>query len=566
MYSRHPAWRNDVDAMIKQPFRWCIAGILTVLIVNGAYAHSLSMASKPDTLAKAALGSVPGTAVVGKWDGSKATYGTAYKDTTGSVKPFADHEQPLFEIGSISKVFTGLLLAQAVECGDLRLDDTLGKLLNGKVKLSPPVAAITLRDLVTHSSCLPRLPDDFAGQSRIKLYRDYERRGLWDALAKLKLENPPPCEADYSNFGFAVLGELLAERYNKPWELLVRERITKPLGMDDTQQQLGEKATRLVEGYSGSDPAIPWEMRAFAGAGGLRSTAADMLGFGRAILAGKGGPLGAAAQRLVTPLGTIRGDQIGYAVRILGPENKRIFFHEGITGGYRSLWMVAPDSNEALVVLASNNKAPVSNVAQAIEVSRYSVGSESVPIDPRKLSRYVGVFRVDNKKAFTFVMQDNTLYGRVTGQVFRALTPNAENTFVLAAVGAKFTFSSEGDAVTKVTLNQAGRVTTARRTDETVPGKARLTSSALEAYIGEYHEAGNSKPHLKFDVQAEGGLLAVKLNDQKRLLVFPVADHPDRFAYDTVKAELQFERDAGGKVVALVLHQNTVRRAIKLAE
>src|SRR6185369_5119291 len=155
-----------------------------------------------------------------------------------------------------------------------------------------PVAAIKLRDLVTHSSCLPRLPGDFAGKSRIKLYRDYDRDSLWNALAKLKLENPPPCEADYSNFGFAVLSELLAERYNKPWELLVRERITGPLGMDDTQQHLGDKATRLTEGHSGSDSALPWEMRAFAGAGGLRSTAADMLKFSSAILAGREGPLG----------------------------------------------------------------------------------------------------------------------------------------------------------------------------------------------------------------------------------------------------------------------------------
>lgn len=524
------------------------------------------MTSKPDTLAKAALGNVPGTAVVGKWDGSKATYGTAYQGITGSVKPLADHEQPIFEIGSISKVFTGLLLAQAVERGDLRLDDTLGKLLDGRVKLSQPVAGITLRDVVTHSSCLPRLPDGFAGQSRTRFYREYERPDLWDALAKLKLEHTPPCEADYSNFGFAVLGELLAERYDKPWELLVRERITKPLGMDDTQQHLRGKATRLTEGFSGSDSALPWEMRAFAGAGGLRSTAADMLKFSRAILAGKEGPLGAAAQRLVTPLGTIQGHQIGYGVRILGPESKRTFYHEGLTGGYRSLWVVAPDSNEALVVLVSNNKAPVSSVAHAIEVSRYSVGSEVVPIEAGKLRDYAGVFRVDRKKAYTFVLQDNTLYSRVTGQAFRALTHNGKNTFTLPAVGAKFTFSREGDAITTVTLSQGGRVTTARRTAEAVPGKARLASNDLDDYIGNYQGAGNSNSPLKFDVQAESGQLAVKLNDQKRFPVFPVTGHPDRFAYDTVKAELQFERNADGKVVALVLHQNRPRRAMKLVE
>jgi CubicO group peptidase (beta-lactamase class C family) len=524
------------------------------------------MSSKPDALAKAALGNVYGTAVVGEWDSRRATYGAAYQDTTVPVKPVSDHEQPIFEIGSISKVFTGLLLAQAVEHGDLRLEDTLGRLLSGKAKLSGPVATITLRNLVTHSSCLPRLPNDSAGESHLKLYRDYERGHLWDALEKLKMENSPPCEANYSNFGFAVLAELLAEHYEKPWENLVLERITKPLGMNDTQQHLVGKAARLADGHSGSDSALPWEMKAFAGAGGLRSTAADMLKFSRAILAGKEGPMGAAAERLVMPLGIIEGHQIGYGVRILGPESKRTFFHEGITGGYRSLWMVDPNSNVALIVLVSNNKAPVSNVAHAIEVSRYSVGSEIVAIDDDKLREYVGVFRVDSKKAYTFVVQDDVLYSRVTGQAFTALTSNAEDSFTIPAVGAKFTFSRVGDTVTTVTLSQAGRLTKALRTNEAVPGKARLTSTSLADYIGHYQETGKSKSPLKFDVQAERGQLTVKFNDQKRFPVFPVEGHPDRFAYDTVKAELQFERNASGKVIALVLNQNNPRRAIKLAE
>ena len=120
-----------------------------------------NQATEPDSLAKAALGNLRGTAVVGVLRDGKATYGIAQNNAGNSPSASTTLNQPLFEIGSISKVFTGVLLAQAVERGDLALDDNLGKLLKGKVSLSPFVSEITLRQLVTHSSSLPRMPANF---------------------------------------------------------------------------------------------------------------------------------------------------------------------------------------------------------------------------------------------------------------------------------------------------------------------------------------------------------------------------------------------------------------------
>lgn len=535
--------------------------------MNSIAAQSLSMESEPAALAKAALGSERGSAAVGVWRGGSSRFAFTPQSAVNPAASDNRQGQPLFEIGSITKVFTGLLLAQAVERGELRLDDTLGKLLNGKANLSPQVAAVTLRQLVTHSSCLPRLPADFAvGSSPANPYQYYGRDRLWTALSALKLENPPPCEAAYSNFGFAVLGELISERYGMSWDALVRERITRPLGMHDTVQYLGDKTARLAAGYAGNETASPWDMRAFAGAGALRSTAADMLIFSRAILAGKTGPLGAAAERLVTPLGKYQLGEIGYAVMIRGPKDRRTILHDGGTGGYRSLWMAALDSNEALIVLASNDKAPVETVAQAIAASRYQVSTEIVAVDAKKLAEYTGVFRIDKSTAFTFVVQDGVLYGRLTGQAFGALTPSAENTFTFPGVGAAFTFAREGGKVSAVTLNQGGGIMSASRTDEPVPREAVLPARALDAYLGHYRKKALLQSDMVFDVRYNAGQLAVKLNDQRRFPVFPVQGKPDRFAYDLVKAELQFERNAAGKVVALVLYQNGEHRAVKLAD
>ena len=162
-----------------------------------------------DAMAAAALGPLRGAAEVGVWHDGQTRFGAARNRVAES--PI----QALFEVGSISKVFTGLLLAQAVERGDMALDDTLGGLLNGSSALAPalpaPVAAITLRQLVTHTSCLPRLPADFRHNSDpANPYLRYDRPRLWQALADARLTQSPPCAGAYSNLGFAVLGELLA--------------------------------------------------------------------------------------------------------------------------------------------------------------------------------------------------------------------------------------------------------------------------------------------------------------------------------------------------------------------
>ena len=151
------------------------------------------------------------------------------------------------------------MLAQAVERGDLALDDNLGTLLQGKVTLtSPEVASITLRQLITHSSCLARVPPDFLeGQVQDNPFSTYDRRRLWAALSSLKLEGAPPCMASYSNFGMGIVGEILSERYGKPWHVLVHENITDPLGMHDTVQLMGDRASRMAHGFNLNSAVTP---------------------------------------------------------------------------------------------------------------------------------------------------------------------------------------------------------------------------------------------------------------------------------------------------------------------
>ena len=179
--------------------------------------EDLTLASSPATIARYALSGVAGSVAVGVWDNDREQYAGIRDGRETAPEKVSGSGAALFEIGSISKVFTGVLLAQAVERGDLSLDDTLGKLLAGKAGLkSPNLSAVTLRQLITHTSCLPRLPADFGEGSARIAYQSYSRDRMWKALAEMPLTRAPPCDPVYSNFGVAIVGELLSERYGVP--------------------------------------------------------------------------------------------------------------------------------------------------------------------------------------------------------------------------------------------------------------------------------------------------------------------------------------------------------------
>ncbi len=218
-------------------------------------------ASDVQAMARWALGADPGSAAVAVWRDGQLSQAAIRRDTADAAGPAqavaAGEPVPLFEIGSISKVFTGLLLAQAVEKGDVSLDDTLGRLLQGKLGFaSPQVEAITLRQLVTHTACLPRQFGSVRmGRALVDQIRKTDRVDLMAALALQQIDAAPPCAARYSNYGMALLGELLSESYGKSWDDLVRERITGPLAMHDTMLHLGAHSLRLAPAFSGRSAA-----------------------------------------------------------------------------------------------------------------------------------------------------------------------------------------------------------------------------------------------------------------------------------------------------------------------
>jgi len=284
----------------------------------------------------------------------------------GPVGATAFDGRTIFEIGSMTKVFTALILADMVAKGEVSLDDPAEKYLPARAKMPERGGRkITLRDLATHSSGLPRLPDNMKPRNQRDPYADYSEKQMLAFLAQYRLTRDIGSEFEYSNLGFGLLGYLLARAAHKDYADLVRELITAPLGLRDTAIILGpDQRKRFAQGHDAEmRPTPPWRIPTLAGAGAIRSTADDMLAFMRAAM-DPNAPI-AAAMKLTTadqrPMGTGRG-AIGLAWLIAKPaEGRETLFHNGGTGGFRAAMMLEPAARRGVVVLTNAAVEPGSD-------------------------------------------------------------------------------------------------------------------------------------------------------------------------------------------------------------
>ncbi|MFL1426887.1 MULTISPECIES: serine hydrolase domain-containing protein [unclassified Nocardiopsis] len=263
-----------------------------------------------------------------------------------------------FEIGSIAKTMTSLLLADAIERGEVTEETPLGDLLDLG---DAPAADVTLAELASHRSGLPRLstrPQDVVSSTVAVNYlgRDpyrYDEDTLLEQARAADLTDRG--ESHYSNLGFAVLGLALAEATGTDYPDLLRERLLDPLGMDDTY--LPRTAADLPAGATlghteRGRTAAPWLAMAYAPAGGVRSTPADMERFARALLDGTAP--GTAALEPRWPDGE---DRIGYAWMTTDVDGTEVTWHNGGTGGFTTMLALDREADRAVVVLSNTTAA-----------------------------------------------------------------------------------------------------------------------------------------------------------------------------------------------------------------
>jgi serine-type D-Ala-D-Ala carboxypeptidase/endopeptidase len=265
----------------------------------------------------------------------------------------------VFEIGSVGKVFTALLLADMAQRGEVALRDPVAKYLPPDVKVPQHGGrGITLLDLATHTSGLPRMPTNFAPRDPTNPYADYSVEQLYSFLSGYELTREIGAQYAYSNLGYGLLGNVLERRAGVNYEALVKSRIAVPLGLASTTMTLSSQlAAKLAVGHNEVLQAVPnWDDRTLAGAGSLRSSANDLLTFLAAQLRKADAPLASAMTAMLAvrkPTGTPDLD-IGLGWHISSQQGREFVWHNGGTGGYSSFVGFCPQARTGIVVLANS--------------------------------------------------------------------------------------------------------------------------------------------------------------------------------------------------------------------
>lgn len=264
----------------------------------------------------------------------------------------------VFEIASLTKTFTATLLADMVSRGLVRLDDPVAKFLPENVKMPARGGrAITLLDLATHRSGLPRLPTNWAPANPHNPYADYTAEKLFEFLANYELPRDVDASFEYSNLGSGLLGEALARKAGKSYEALITDRILRPLGMDSTGIALRPQiSARLATGhFPGLAVAANWDANVLAGCHAVHSTANDMLKYLAAYMGLKASPLAGAMAMARRDLKDTDAPnmRIGLAWHVLKLPDATVVWHNGGSFGYHSFAGFDLQKGMGVVVLSN---------------------------------------------------------------------------------------------------------------------------------------------------------------------------------------------------------------------
>ena len=370
----------------------------------------------------------------------------------------------VFEIGSITKVLTGIVLADMAHRGEVRPDDPAMKYLPPTAKMpSRNGRAITLAHLASHRSGLPVMPENLAPADKRNPFADCSPEKVFEFLSTYKLPRDPGSAYEYSNLGTGLLGDLLARQAGTHYEHLVLDRICKPVGMADTRIKVSpEMQSRFATGHDlDLNPAKNLEFLSLAGAGAFRSTANDFLKFLAAALNPQHDRLSNAIQASQADRTNTIGPgwevAWGWHFNTLSDE---ILHHSGKTTGFYSYMGINRKRNRAVVVF-SNCSRSIDDIGCHLLDPQNELNPARKPLvlDESTLARYVGTYALTPTFAVTVSREQNELF--LDGTQIFAL---ARDQFFCDGGPARLSFKTNtSGAATELIVRQAGKELRAMR-------------------------------------------------------------------------------------------------------
>jgi CubicO group peptidase (beta-lactamase class C family) len=468
-----------------------------------------------------------------------------------------------FEIGSTTRSFTGLLLADAIVARKIRLDDTLGKIFTDVHFADPRLASATIAELATHRAGLPAVPPNLFPRSVDDPYVAYDDNALKSYLAHARLEAAPGRYL-YSYLGVALIGYAVARAVHEDYRKALAASVLAPLAM--TGSGFGA-VPRLLDGYRDGNAVAHWQHQALAPAAGLRATLTDLMKFATMELRPETSRLREAILLARDPRAVAGGGETAIAWQIVPVEsdgqNWPLLWQAGITGGFASFVGLRTDRQRA-VVLLGNAGTDLSPLGLTLLAGRRP------PIAPPKLRpmvapatlAYEGWYRFDTGGDLVVRSAADGLVAQVTGELPQPMSAYDEDAFELAGGIAQLTFQRAGTKIIGAILHRNGTHYRAERLSDGAPTLKRKSSASnaadLAPFAGDYALSASVRARV---VVATPGL-RVQLTGSVPSFVQLCA--VDRFCDADGTLEIAFERDAKRKVDALDWRQGVFEaRAVR---
>ncbi|HEX6371035.1 MAG TPA: serine hydrolase [Longimicrobium sp.] len=471
----------------------------------------------------------------------------------------------VFEIGSINKTFTGTILADMVARGEVALEDPVQKYMPQGVRVpSRNGRQITLLDLTTHRSGLPRLASNMAPADPTNPYADYTVEQLYAFLNSHELRRDIGSEFEYSNLGVGLLGHALGRAAGTNIQTLIRQRILEPLGMRMTSySREGEVGEWLARGHNEAGRVVPyWDLNdAIAGAGGLRSSMEDMLVYLRAQL----GPADTELERAMRQTHQLRHrftDEmamgLGWALQTEG--GRTLISHGGGTAGFNTMIGFDPEKGVGFVLL-TNSGGFEDDIGQDFLRRGAPLAIREVPVARGVLAGYAGEYELaPGRSAFVRLEDDGTMTIRIPENVRFRMYAESDSSFFLKRTPWRMRFTRDASgAVAGVVMDMNGTQRNARRVSDRTSTPAvevldlPLTAEEMARYEGTYTlRLGERTMDLR--IFAQGGRLmsqaagqgAFRLRHQGEHVFIPDFDDAVRLVF-TVE---------NGRATVATLHQN----------
>ncbi len=491
-------------------------------------------------------------------------------------------ENSVFEIASISKIFTGIMLADMVQSGALSLNDPLQNILpEGVIAPTNNMDTIRLIHLANHTSALPRMPANFDYSSFVNPFANYTEEQSYEFLNNYELVGSIGEQYEYSNYGFGLLGHCLAAQNGMTYNDLLLTTVCEPMKLNNTNTVFTPNMlANLGKGHKLGVEIGNWDYKScFAGAAGIRSTAKDMLTFLSYNMGLEACDLTDAL--MLSHMNTrVDGEtpSIGLGWQIDELDSMQIVWHDGETGGYRSFIGFVKNGDKGVVVLTNSN-ADINDVGfhllnplSPLNKPKPSIGTElrevASQIGIQELDKYYYELRKTKQDEFEFSENELHMLGnlyldeddltkalavfKINSDAFpnssdafydygKALTRNHDSTEAIRAFKKSVELYS-GNTASLSELEKLGVGTELYR-------EITVQDSVLEKYIGKYELL----PGLVLEVIKESNQLKTQATGKSEHLIYPKSK--TIFYYKSLPAQITFNISKDGTVNSLTFIQ-----------